>query len=141
MDEPDVELPWVDDPVPVSEAVEIVARASMEDSRELTALREQVEGDGASVDADDGESGSEEGDTRSGDDELGDEVDHLRTRVNALESSSGIECPNCGADGVMKAGVAAAVFVKERRLSEANVAALDEAPLVCVECMTAFAPG
>lgn len=140
MDEPDVELPWMDDPVPVSEAIEIVARASMEDSQELTALREQVEGDGASVDADEGESGGGKDDGPSGDDHR-DEIDQLRTRVDALESSSGIECPNCGADGVMKAGVAAAVFVKERRLSEANVAALDEAPLVCTECMTAFAPG
>lgn len=140
MDEPDVELPWMDDPVPVSEAIEIVARASMEDSQELTALREQVEGDGASVDADERESGSEGDDGQSGDDHRG-EIDQLRTRVDALESSSGIKCPNCGADGVMKAGVAAAVFVKERRLSEANVAALDEAPLVCTECMTAFAPG
>lgn len=139
MDEPDVELPWMDDPVPVSEAVEIVARASMEDSRELTALREQVEGDGASVETE-GKPGSEGEDGGSTDD-LRDEMNQLRMRVDALESSSGIECPNCGADGVMKAGVAAAVFVKERRLSEANVAALDEAPLVCVECMTAFAPG
>lgn len=140
MDEPDVELPWMDDPVPVSEAVEIVARASMEDSQELTALRERVEGNGASVETDEKEPESESDDTRSGDD-LEEKVDQLRTRVDALESSSGIECPNCGADGVMKAGVAAAVFVKERRLSEANVAALDETPLVCVECMTAFAPG
>jgi len=140
MDEPDVELPWMDDSVPVSEAIEIVARASMEDSQELTALRERVEENGASIEADEG-AGSAGGDPRSGDDELEEEIDQLRTRVDALESSSGIECPNCGADGVMKAGVAAAVFVKERRLSEANVAALDEAPLVCVECMTAFAPG
>lgn len=134
MDEPDVELPWMDDAVPVSEAVEIVARASMEDARELTALRERVEGDGASVETEAGESNREHDDLRK-------QIDRLRTRVNHLESSAGVECPNCGADGVMKAGVAAAVFVKERRLSEANVAALDEAPLVCVECMTAFTPG
>jgi len=139
MDEPDVELPWMEDPVPVSEAVEIVARASMEDSRELTALREQIEGNGASVDTDEDEPGGQEDDSGSGDD-LREEVDRLRRRVDYLESSSGIECPNCGDDGVMKAGVAAAVFVEEGRLTDANVAALDEAPLVCAECMTAFAP-
>jgi|GEM_PF-6011434 len=140
MNEPDVELPWMDEPVPLSEAIEIVARASMEDSQELTALREQVERDGASVELDDGSSTGDRDDTEETVDELRDEIDRLRTRVDYLESSSGIECPNCGADGVMKAGVAAAVFVEEGRLTDTNVAALDEAPLVCAECMTAFAP-
>lgn len=131
MEEPEVELPWMDDRLPVSEAVEIVARASMEDSQELTALREQIEGDGASIE---GDAESDADDL----DQLRSEVDDLRTRVDTLESSADVECPNCGADGVLKAGVAAAVLARERRLSETNVAALDEAPLVCMECMTAF---
>ncbi|HMB49283.1 MAG TPA: hypothetical protein VKM69_01355 [Natronoarchaeum rubrum] len=140
MTDPDVELPWMDEPIPLSEAIEIVARASMEDSRELAALRERVEDDGASVELDDERAESERDDAREAVDELRDEVKRLRTRVDSLESSADVECPNCGADGVMKAGVAAAVFAEEGRLSEANVAALDEAPLVCTECMTAFAP-
>lgn len=131
MDEPQVEIPWMDGPMPVSEAVEAVAQASMEDSRELDTLQSEIEGDG--VDPDESERGDVE--------ELRADLDELGERVSHLESTSGVDCPSCeAADSVMKSGVAAAVFVRNGRLSENNVAALNEAPFVCVECMTAFAP-
>jgi DNA repair exonuclease SbcCD ATPase subunit len=164
MDEPEVELPWMDDRLPVSEAVEVIAQASEEDSKELASLREQVEGDGTTdedlraeldeirteldeirserrdvEDADAEAVTGAETETAAADETA--EIDDLRARMSHLESSAGVECPSCGSgDEVLKTGVAAAVFVRERRLSETNVAALDESPLVCIDCMTAFTP-
>lgn len=104
-----VELPWLDEPVELGEAVELVAQAGEDDEQSIRALEERV--------------------------------DYLERRVDTLVDSSAIECPSCGdTDGVHKAGVGAAKLATSDALSDANVAALNSASHVCLDCRESFTP-
>lgn len=118
-----VEIPWLDEPLPLAEAVEAVARVIDEDVNQGTDRAEDVD----------------DLDRRVGD--LDGRIGSLERHVEALEDGSTVACPSCGrADEVLKAGVAAARFVEEGALSAANVRALNEESHVCLDCYESFTP-
>ena len=118
-----VEIPWLDEPLSLAEAVEAVARVVDEDVNERTDRAEDVD----------------DLDRRVGD--LDGRVGRLERHVEALEDGSTVACPSCGrSDEVLKAGVAAAQFADKGALSAANVQALNEESHVCLDCHEAFTP-
>lgn len=127
--EPEVNVPWIDEPLSLSEAIETVANTVQDDAERWVRLEERV-----------GE--FEEIEERIAElERLEERIDALERRAEAIEDGTGIECPSCGsADDVLKAGVAAGKLASEGALSEANVKALNAESHVCLACSESFTP-
>lgn len=153
MGETEVEIPWMDEPLPVAEAVEVVAQAFNEDADETEELEDRIErlegrlddleGRVESEDADaetetDTDTGTDTGDADSG---LSDRVETLERCVDLSNDATQVTCPSCeSGDDVLKDGVAAAVLVRRGSLSDKNVGALNQESHLCLSCRKAFTP-
>lgn len=139
MDEPEAQLPWIDDPLPVSEAVEAVAHASMEDSREIEAIREQFDGAGESDGVSDLQADVDElrerldvedDGMRDDVDELAERLDELEGRIDDLEGERAAE-----SDGTDAAAAAGAEFGDEIELLRDRVTRLERGTEIpCPSC-------
>ena len=145
MGETQVQLPWMEEPIPLDEAVEAVAQVSNEDADDTEMLADRVEelsdrmeeiddrvdtlSDGAET------SESTEESERAG------RVETLEQCVETANDATGVECPNCEeGNDVLKSGVAAAVLVQRDALSDKNVQALNQESHLCLSCKKAFTP-
>lgn len=155
MGETEVEIPWMDEPLPVGEAVEVVARAFNEDADETEELEDRIErlegrlddlegqveseGDDAESETDsETETDAETGDVDS---ELPERVETLERCVDLSNDATQVTCPSCeSGDDVLKDGVAAAVLVRRGSLSDKNVGALNQESHLCLSCRKAFTP-
>lgn len=137
--EPEVNVPWIDEPLPLSEAVETVANTVEDDAERWERLEERV-GEFEEIEnrIDELDRLTERIDDLDRHEER---IDALERRAEALEDGTAIECPSCGsADDVLKAGVAAGKLASEGALSEANVDALNAESHVCLACSESFTP-
>ena len=155
MGEMEVEIPWMDEPLPVDEAVEVVAQAFNEDADETEELEDRVErvegrlddlegrvesgaADESEADAD---SESDADADTDADSELSDRVETLERCVDLSNDATQVSCPSCGSsDDVLKDGVAAAVLVRRGSLSDKNIGALNQESHLCLSCRKAFTP-
>lgn len=141
-----VEIPWMDEPLPVGEAVEVVAQAFNEEADDAEALEDRIERLEGRLDEMESQFDDLEGQVADSDESA--ESSDLTERVEALErcvdvSNDGttVTCPSCESDEqVLKSGVAAAVLVRKEALSDNNVGALNEESHLCLSCRTAFTP-
>ncbi len=109
MSDEEVTLPWIDEPMSLSEAIETVAQASEDDDDHIEDIEARIE--------------------------------RLVRRVDALEDSSSIECPECASsDSVYKAGVGAAELANDGGLTDASADALNRESHVCLDCRESFTP-
>lgn len=155
MGETEVEIPWMDEPLPVAEAVEVVAQAFNEDADETEELEDRIErlegrlddlegrvesgGDAESeTDSDSDAEADADADTDS---ELSGRVETLERCVDLSNDATQVECPSCeSSDDVLKDGVAAAVLVRRGSLSDKNVGAINQESHLCLSCRKAFTP-
>ena len=163
MGETEVEIPWMDEPLPVDEAVEVVAQAFNEDADETEELEDRVERLEGRLDDLEGRVESEDGEGESGtgtdtdtetdtdtdtstetgdaDSELSDRIEALERCVDLSNDATQVACPSCeSSDDVLKDGVAAAVLVRRGALSDKNVGALNQESHLCLSCRKAFTP-
>lgn len=143
MGETEVEIPWMDEPLPVGEAVEVVAQAFNEDADETEELEDRVERVEGRLDDLEGqvESGADADAETDADSELSDRVETLERCVDLSNDATQVTCPSCGSsDDVLKDGVAAAVLVRRGSLSDKNVGALNQESHLCLSCRKAFTP-
>ena len=146
MGETQVQLPWMEEPIPLDEAVEAVAQVSNEDADDTEMLADQVEElsnrmeelDDRVDTLSDGAQSAESAEEESG---VTERVETLERCVETANDATGVECPDCeeGHD-VLKSGVAAAVLVQRDALSEKNVQALNQESHLCMSCKKAFTP-
>lgn len=150
MGETEVEIPWMDEPLPVAEAVEVVAQAFNEDADETEELEDRIErlegrlddleGQVESAD-DDAESESDAESDTDADSGLSERVETLERCVDLSNDATQVTCPSCeSSDDVLKDGVAAAVLVRRGSLSDKNVGALNQESHLCLSCRKAFTP-
>lgn len=151
MGETEVEIPWMDEPLPVAEAVEVVAQAFNEDADETEELEDRIERLEGRLDDIEGKVESEdidaesetdtEAETGEADSELSDRVETLERCVDLSNDATQVSCPSCeSSDDVLKDGVAAAVLVRRGSLSDKNVGALNQESHLCLSCRKAFTP-
>lgn len=142
-----VEIPWMDEPLPVGEAVEVVAQAFNEEADDAEALEDRIERlegrldemESRVDDLDERAAESDDSDAESSD--LTGRVETLERCVDVSNDGTTVTCPSCGSDEqVLKSGVAAAVLVRKEALSDNNVGALNEESHLCLSCRTAFTP-
>lgn len=155
MGETEVEIPWMDEPLPVAEAVEVVAQAFNEDADETEELEDRIERLEGRLDDLEGRVESEAGDAESetdtdtdadadtddADSDLIGRVETLERCVDLSNDGTQVTCPSCeSGDDVLKDGVAAAVLVRRGSLSDKNVGALNQESHLCLSCRKAFTP-
>lgn len=140
-----VEIPWMDEPLAVDEAVEVVAQAFNEEADDAEALTDRIERLEGRLD--EMESQIDEMESRidgsdgGGESDLTDRVETLERCVEASNDGTTVTCPSCGSgDQVLKSGVAAAVLVRKEALSDGNVGALNEESHLCLSCRKGFTP-
>lgn len=144
------QLPWLNEPLPLDEAVEALAQASNEEANETEALVDHIEALAdrfeeleariaeledrvdERADAGDGAVAAES--------ELTDRVETLEDCVEASNDGTIVTCPSCDDDDALKSGVAAAVLLRRESLSDKNIRALNEESHLCLSCKTAFTP-
>lgn len=150
MGETEVEIPWMDEPLPVAEAVEVVAQAFNEDADETEELEDRIERLEGRLDDLEGRvesgTGDAEGETDTdtdadADSDLIGRVETLERCVDLSNDGTQVTCPSCeSGDDVLKDGVAAAVLVRRGSLSDKNVGALNQESHICLSCRKAFTP-
>lgn len=138
----EVEIPWMDEPLPVAEAVEVIARAFDEEADDAEELIDRVERLEGRLDEMESRLDDVETDASSEVEEsdiIG-RIEALERCVAASTDGTAVSCPSCGSDDrVLKSGVAAAVLVRKEALPD-NVGALNEESHLCLSCRTAFTP-
>ena len=149
MGETQVRLPWMEEPIPLDEAVEAVAQVSNEDADDTEMLADRVEElsdrmeeiDDRVDTLSDGAEASESAEAVEEESGVSERVETLERCVETANDATGVECPDCEeVDDVLKSGVAAAVLVQRDALSEKNVQALNQESHLCLSCKKAFTP-
>lgn len=144
MGDTEVQLPWMDEPIPLDEAVEAVAQISNEDADDTERLADRVEELSDRMEELSGRVETEsdsEGDGAVEESGLTERVETIERCVETSNDASGVTCPSCDEDGeALKSGVAAAVLLRRDSLSDTNVRALNQESHICLSCKTAFTP-
>lgn len=148
MEDSQTQLPWLDEPLPLDEAVETLAHAYNEEAEDTDALHERIddiserlEGLEQQVDELEGQVEASDGDSESAPEGIRERVEHLEQCVATSNDATDATCPDCEEDDqVLKAGVAAAVLLENDALSDTNVEALNQESHLCLSCRKAFTP-
>ncbi len=146
MGETQVQLPWMEEPIPLDEAVEAVAQVSNEDADDTEMLADRVEELSDRMEelddrVDTLSDGAEAAGSTEGESGVTQRVETIERCVETANDATGVACPDCEeGDEVLKSGVAAAVLVRRDALSEKNIKALNQESHLCMSCKKAFTP-
>ena len=144
MEKTEVQLPWIDEPIPLDEAIEAVAQVSNEEADDTEMLVDRVEELSERMDElsdrvetlSDSDGG--EADEQSG---MSERVETIERCIETSNDSTGVTCPSCEEDGEsLKSGIAAAVLLRRDALSDKNIRTLNQESHICLSCKTAFTP-